>query len=949
MIDYLNPKVYCLLTFFASAFFLLSEPRSNDITRLQLKKNLQTRLLISLSDEQIDNIFKKYDVKQTGYINTRLFVMDLFNADHKASDLSLSVEGSHTANASKARAGAIEVARVSYDRIFTGLRQPPNHPSLDAPNMQLRDLEKKIRDKIVERSSMKCNYVLTLRRCFGDSRNIHDAKDEGISRDQMRYTLWEKFQIPATENHIDMLFAKYDRSGLGRIPLQNFVAGIIREHEANEPLIDNPIDETRDAVGQRPSEVSCVVFFRSKLLERMHREGRTPHDLLHGTGRMSKEALSQFMLRKLRCSPSDKFLDEVAKLYAPSFASSGGLIDVRRLIYDAMSFNDGGRRTTPDRTVFGGQFTSLQELPSCVRGTHYSPAQIEDMLRYKCSERIKHKSPLSHLQRLFRQESGHENLITRASLRKILSTFDVLVRPDDFDEFYKKHDRGDGFIDLQTFLGRLFPPANASDNPFNPKEPSVLQQHIKVAQQLGAITGKYRVMSSLTGTRPMHNYQIPDPRDIDHYPNAQGESAAGPEDVRIVPSTTYSTTGPVGPSTYSHSQYEFPHRPSVSSPYLMQRHSPHPPTTPQPSAQSSAHSSSTLQVVTGAANYERPHPPASPRPHSSASYYVQRDPNPASVDLHRPASDIDYFRHSPPPIVRAPDYRRTTTDSPLRPNSARGAERIEQHYTTSENKNIFRPGSAKPETTASRGEDLLKKMDIRREADSRSTSSAALRSVPFRRHMTRGPATFRTPEPANAASPRPKSAPVSRQLQYHSLVNSELSKDKQIASATVESLSARDANASWDIAMIQRPASSATVDLRTFPYTYGEGSTNRTEEAQHNTVNNDVDEKHYEKIPSRNEKIHKASAKSLTARQIKIPRMNVLTKKSSVVIRRPIVNPYNRTMLKRYAISVRHTKTAHEEYGLFIKNIQNALHSRKIVDAKKTHAGLNERQRQVGK
>jgi hypothetical protein len=39
---------------------------------------------------------------------------------------------------------------------------------------------------------------------------------------------------------------------------------------------------------------------------------------------------------------------------------------------------------------------------------------------------------------------------------------------------------------------------------------------------------------------------------------------------------------------------------------------------------------------------------------------------------------------------------------------------------------------------------------------------------------------------------------------------------------------------------------------------------------------------------------------------------------------KPNVDPYSQIMSKRYAISKKHTKTAHEEYGLFIKNIQRA-------------------------
>jgi hypothetical protein len=63
---------------------------------------------------------------------------------------------------------------------------------------------------------------------------------DGITKDQMCYTLWKTFQIPVSEADIDKLFEKYDPHSTGKIPMLAFVSGIISQHHLNEPLIDDP-------------------------------------------------------------------------------------------------------------------------------------------------------------------------------------------------------------------------------------------------------------------------------------------------------------------------------------------------------------------------------------------------------------------------------------------------------------------------------------------------------------------------------------------------------------------------------------------------------------------------------------------------------------------------------------------------------------------------------------
>jgi len=54
------------------------------------------------------------------------------------------------------------------------------------------------------------------------------------------------------------------------------------------------------------------------------------------------------------------------------------------------------------------------------------------------------------------------------------------------------------------------------------------------------------------------------------------------------------------------------------------------------------------------------------------------------------------------------------------------------------------------------------------------------------------------------------------------------------------------------------------------------------------------------------------------------PRKPATPTMPNITGRRQKVNPYSRTMMMRYSVSKRYTKTAQQEYGLFVKNINNA-------------------------
>eukprot|EP01042_Synura_sphagnicola_P003438 gene3438-4268_t len=299
------------------------------------------------------------------------------------------------------------------------------------------------------------------------------------------------------------------------------------ERQPSDPLIDNPSGRVADGRVPYPSEIPCVTLFRQLLLERSNMLGKTPYDLIHSVGRMNRSSFIEFMTRTLHHRPTDAYLDQVEQHYGTSSndgrQSGTVMIDLRRLLFDSMYLND-ARPADGHKSSLFTALTAKSAIPSCWRGRRYSPAEIEEMLRSRVSERLAHKSPMSSLMRLLRRDSvdqaggahepggvsgeGHSTdaggglwgsgALSRGTVKRIFDIFDVVVLPEDFEAFFAAHDRGDGHVDFRYFLTRLLPPVDEENNPFRPKDEVELQHDVDLAKYLTFLTGKFRTASSFT-------------------------------------------------------------------------------------------------------------------------------------------------------------------------------------------------------------------------------------------------------------------------------------------------------------------------------------------------------------------------------------------------------------------------------------------------------------------
>jgi Ca2+-binding EF-hand superfamily protein len=230
---------------FQKANILLSDNRSSDLTRAQLKSALQYRLALNFSDSQIELIFKQLDPEKLGVIKVRQLASAITKIDSNTSQMSLTITrrvnnvvipaadvaggssygiGIGDSNISTNIAATSsnisnQRALVSYDHTIKGLT-PPDPAT--CKKMHIHELERQIRDKLVEKSSLGSNMIQTLVKTFGDSRDAN-LQNQGISREQLLYTVWNRFQMRVSENDLNAFYKKYDPSNRGYITLQSFV------------------------------------------------------------------------------------------------------------------------------------------------------------------------------------------------------------------------------------------------------------------------------------------------------------------------------------------------------------------------------------------------------------------------------------------------------------------------------------------------------------------------------------------------------------------------------------------------------------------------------------------------------------------------------------------------------------------------------------------------------
>lgn len=202
---------------YQKAFIVFGNNRNAYLSKNALKSALIFRLALTLHPSHIESIFQLLDVNSSGYIKIR----DLIDLIYKRSDMQVSYLDKrlseekrtvHVLNAIK------PTSYVDYSGKFQKLFAPP---SAQCIKMGINELEEKICNKIVEKVNSGQTIIQSVVKAFGDdreSRMLHR-----ITLEQLKYTIWNKFQFLIHEESIEMLYRKYDPDRKGFITLSKFI------------------------------------------------------------------------------------------------------------------------------------------------------------------------------------------------------------------------------------------------------------------------------------------------------------------------------------------------------------------------------------------------------------------------------------------------------------------------------------------------------------------------------------------------------------------------------------------------------------------------------------------------------------------------------------------------------------------------------------------------------
>lgn len=492
------------------AFMLLTENRSPTISKIQLKAACQYRLNLSVSDEMMDALFDRLDSDNSGLIKAKFFIDEVLGSLRRseAGKYVFEIKDMHsrqlasTPRLKYSEQGKVIVhnsdARVSYDQKMTGVIAPPEE--LCKPGMTVEDLEKLIRDKLVDRTHT--NVYHAAKKEFGDLKSSANERTE-ITLDQLRFTILKRFQLMIPESLIVKFFAKHDKYKRGFISLPQLVEGVVTAHAVNEPIIDehpvvvsNPYSVGKNKSDQAPEQptelLKFLAFLRHQIRKLTNREGRAPTMLLAGCNRMSVEQACEYLQKRLRVKAEPVFMRQVQSIY-----NNQGLLDMRRLMRDAMSIQDGGLLGVDQSLVHGGIVT-VDTVPASLQGKRCNPQQVEQMLLDKLFERMKNDHPLSNLHKVF-LAAGDTRTVDKKGLRHVFATYDIILHEDDLDAFVATHDRGDGKIDIREFCTRLMSQSTKHKNALLPKDKRELDLQFHFAKAITGVTGHRRAIQGLSG------------------------------------------------------------------------------------------------------------------------------------------------------------------------------------------------------------------------------------------------------------------------------------------------------------------------------------------------------------------------------------------------------------------------------------------------------------------
>lgn len=492
------------------AYLLLGESRSPVVTRQQLKIACQSRLSVFLNDNEIEEVFKQLDKDREGTINIRQLISLVLKRESETANMSIVMNSSDKKHRTRSVANDDnQNASITYDKKFKDL-VPPDPARCRMFTMQ--EVEDFIFDRIFERSNLNDNLLKTTTKLFGDGEITSGYHT--ITLDMMRYTLWKRLKMNISDEDVQKFFKKHAKGPNGTILLFDFIEAIISRRQTNTPLLD---DRTHVDKGDRHKLSATMqenhnieyflIYVRKKLNDMINRESRAPHYLLHGNTRMTENQAKDFLRGRLGVDLDDtNVFPPYLKAMVLQEYRSNSLIDTKRILLEAMAIKEERVRgadelvgTLPNQTLLNGATVSVDRMPAALARARMTPDKIEEMIYQKCTERLKNDHPHASLHKMFREQDGDPRVITRKGMRTVFHKFDIVMSPEEFDEFYAKYDRGDGKIDIHYFLKSLMPPVDVDISPFVPKDPAKVKTETALSQVMEELTGRRHEVSWLNG------------------------------------------------------------------------------------------------------------------------------------------------------------------------------------------------------------------------------------------------------------------------------------------------------------------------------------------------------------------------------------------------------------------------------------------------------------------
>eukprot|EP01031_Cornospumella_fuschlensis_P028498 gene28498-34406_t len=250
-----------------------------------------------------------------------------------------------------------------------------------------------------------------------------------------------------------------------------------------------------------------VAHVRKGLNERV-RESRA--HILHSACRLPAKQFIEFLKSRLWLDLTTLYSNNALEDILSEYRGSDNLIDTKRILIEALVGSQRNSQPTSRpqsasairTSEFDQQSLFTADIPLALEQPRYSPEEIEQKICEKCLQRMKTAHPHVALFKYFRGATTDDTRsITKQGMIKVLRNFDMSLISQDFDAFFAKHDRGDGRIDIPTFLKRLMPPLDVNDNPFSPKDPNDVRLETELMQAVQKATGVRKETSWLNGTQ----------------------------------------------------------------------------------------------------------------------------------------------------------------------------------------------------------------------------------------------------------------------------------------------------------------------------------------------------------------------------------------------------------------------------------------------------------------